>query len=540
MKGVVKKYIVYLLILLAGSFFSCSDNLNNFNNEINLSGKWTIIEKNISNPFKNNFDVKNYKKVSIPGDWTYLLKKNKNLEATVWLRKKIFIDKRYKSKLLTFIAGRIGIADETFFNGVMIGANGKIPHNTSLLEYPFSWQNPRVYHIPNSLIKYDGENIITIKIYSHFISGVMGNVGIFSSEGNYFKYFYSAYSPFFVTVVALSLNVIFFLGFFVMFLAQNSKKEYLYFAIIALLTLIGNIITIDTPFLLNGFLRYKIFLFVYTTVNLVVFISIQEFFNLKSRLALFVAFVFYFLLQLGVVFSPNTRSLIYVTGPIVIVFILCMIFASAFVFLLAIKKDPMKNWYFIFIALAIPISVVRNSYYLFSLKFNELPLIIFFHVPVVFSLIFLYVMYSFTQEIKNKGVLYNALLRKSRKTEKILKLIQKEKIKPDPRDVISEVVEYLDSHYNERYNRHELAEKFGLNADYMGQLFKKTTGKNISAYINTNRIDASKDLLSNTSAKVIDIAYHVGFDNLTHFYRFFKKQTELTPSEYRKIMLEDK
>jgi len=87
--------------------------------------------------------------------------------------------------------------------------------------------------------------------------------------------------------------------------------------------------------------------------------------------------------------------------------------------------------------------------------------------------------------------------------------------------------------FSEKYDRIELSKKFGLNEDYMGQIFKKATGTNISNYINTNRINAAKELLTDTSAKIIDIAYHVGFDNLTHFHRQFKIQTGCTPNEYR-------
>jgi two-component system response regulator YesN len=82
----------------------------------------------------------------------------------------------------------------------------------------------------------------------------------------------------------------------------------------------------------------------------------------------------------------------------------------------------------------------------------------------------------------------------------------------------------------------ELSRKFGLNEDYMGQLFKKVTGTTISNYINTNKINAAKSLLAGTNSKIIDIAYHVGFDNLTHFHRQFKKQTGCTPNEYRTVV----
>ncbi|HNW29807.1 MAG TPA: helix-turn-helix domain-containing protein [Spirochaetota bacterium] len=45
------------------------------------------------------------------------------------------------------------------------------------------------------------------------------------------------------------------------------------------------------------------------------------------------------------------------------------------------------------------------------------------------------------------------------------------------------------------------------------------------------RIEAAKQLLKETDSKVIDIAFHVGFDNLTYCYRHFKKHTGYSPIE---------
>ena len=74
----------------------------------------------------------------------------------------------------------------------------------------------------------------------------------------------------------------------------------------------------------------------------------------------------------------------------------------------------------------------------------------------------------------------------------------------------------------------------------MGQIFKKETGYNISNYINLKRIEASKDLLTEIDTKIIDIAFHVGFDNLTHFHRQFKKIIGVTPTVYRKNNIDHK
>ena len=89
-------------------------------------------------------------------------------------------------------------------------------------------------------------------------------------------------------------------------------------------------------------------------------------------------------------------------------------------------------------------------------------------------------------------------------------------------------------------DRRALAQRFDINEDYIGQLFKKATGTNISNYINMRRIERAKKLLIETDSKIIDIGYHVGFETLVHFHRQFKKSTAMTPQEYRKnVSLEE-
>jgi two-component system response regulator YesN len=137
---------------------------------------------------------------------------------------------------------------------------------------------------------------------------------------------------------------------------------------------------------------------------------------------------------------------------------------------------------------------------------------------------------------KERDTLTQALIKKTRE----LKLATAERtdhmIKPGPRDQIHELIEYLDDNFTESYDRKGLAARFGLNEDYMGQIFKKVTDKNIAHYINTRRIEAAKQLLVETDSKVIDIAFHVGFDNLTYFYRQFKKLTGETPTDFKRTM----
>ena len=58
--------------------------------------------------------------------------------------------------------------------------------------------------------------------------------------------------------------------------------------------------------------------------------------------------------------------------------------------------------------------------------------------------------------------------------------------------------------------------------------------------INTYRIQEAKKILDNDFKKnlnIIDVAYEVGYNNKVTFNKAFKKDTQLTPSEYQKLFV---
>jgi AraC-like DNA-binding protein len=530
--------IIALLSLLP-LLVSCRNDVVSPAGTIGLEGKWKIIATDSAKAASPEYDDSGAPETTIPGDWVDTLKKNDNLLATVWIRKRVHIGREWEGKKLVLSLGRIGIADETWVNGVRIGLSGIIPEAGSPLYYHNSWQIPRRYYVPETAIRYGGENIIAIRIFSHVISGVSGDTVLGDHSEHYFYQFYNSYRSLIINVASLVLNALLLFVFLLLFISERRKTEYLYFSLLILFTTICNVITIESPLIINGFIRFKLFLFFYVLTNFFVFHGVKKFLANENRPAVYVSVALVAAVELLVLAAPSTRSLIYYGGFVSLVFINACIVASAVLFAVAVKKDPRRYWYFLVIAVPITVSVMRNSWYLFSFRFNELPLTIFMHVPLVFALITMYYIFDFERSRKERDALYTALLKKSQNIQRMLHSVKSANKKPEPRDIINSVIEYLDANYAEKYDRIELSKKFGLNEDYMGQVFKKVTGVNISGYINTNRINAAKDLLADTGAKIIDVAYHVGFDNLTHFHRQFKKQTGCTPNEYRTIIKKD-
>lgn len=77
------------------------------------------------------------------------------------------------------------------------------------------------------------------------------------------------------------------------------------------------------------------------------------------------------------------------------------------------------------------------------------------------------------------------------------------------------------------------ADRVHLSANYFGDLIKKETGKSAQEYIQFKLIERAKDLIVQSNKTMSEIAYSLGFAYPQHFGRLFKRETGMTPNEYR-------
>ncbi len=531
-KKFLKRSVIIIMIMLLPVLLSCGED-DTGEETIDLSGTWHIRLESPAVPASPGEEI------FIPGSWNEIIKSSRDYSAVVTLEKSVFISEEMRGKSLLLSMGRIGVSDELFINDRHVGRTGSFPLKDGSLDYHFAWQLPRRYFIPPSFINYGGGNRIRLRIFSHIISGIEGPVTLNFSDRNSYRGLHDSHLPLIFNVVAIALNILFFFAMILLFISNQRKRIYLYFSLMVLFTIAGNFTVLDFDFPVDGLLRAKGFLITYSIVNFFALIALKRFFEIKNRFISPIAIAVMVIVEVAVLLAPDTGFLMKYSAPGAIVFANASLFTVTVLYGIALKRDPRQYWYFLFVALPVPLSALRNSWYLATLRFYELPLLIFMHIPLAFSIFILYYIYDLERAKNEKESLYAVLLKKSKNIERILKSLQKENSKPEPRDIIQDVIEYLDTNYQERYDRKDLSHKFNLNEDYMGQIFKKVTGTNISNYLNIRRIDAAKELLIDTDAKIIDIAYHVGFDNLTHFHRQFKKQTALTPNEYRTLMTKE-
>ena len=101
------------------------------------------------------------------------------------------------------------------------------------------------------------------------------------------------------------------------------------------------------------------------------------------------------------------------------------------------------------------------------------------------------------------------------------------------KDVLENVKNYIDLHYEKDLTQEFVASLFRLNRSYLSSAFKARNGSSLVDYINQVRISHAKELLKNTDKKMYQISQAVGYENVKYFFRVFKKTQGITPEQFR-------
>ena len=94
------------------------------------------------------------------------------------------------------------------------------------------------------------------------------------------------------------------------------------------------------------------------------------------------------------------------------------------------------------------------------------------------------------------------------------------------------ILTFIQAHYTE-ISLDILANHFYLSKPYISKYIKQKSGMTFGEIVQSYRMKKAKSLLQNTSATVENIAYTVGYHNVEHFNRLFKKANKITPVQFR-------
>ncbi|WP_408011168.1 bifunctional transcriptional activator/DNA repair enzyme AdaA [Pseudalkalibacillus sp. A8] len=104
----------------------------------------------------------------------------------------------------------------------------------------------------------------------------------------------------------------------------------------------------------------------------------------------------------------------------------------------------------------------------------------------------------------------------------------------DPqKEIVENLLDIIYQNYDQKIQLKNLAKKVGVSPFYLNRMFRNKTGLTPHMHLEKIRIYKSMILLSTTSLKSTEIAYKVGYETLSSFYKAFKKVTNSSPKEYR-------
>lgn len=103
--------------------------------------------------------------------------------------------------------------------------------------------------------------------------------------------------------------------------------------------------------------------------------------------------------------------------------------------------------------------------------------------------------------------------------------------------IVKNALEYIGANYQQKIKLSDVAEKTYVSQWHLSKLLNKHTGQNFSEILNSIRIEKAKGLLEDASLRIGDIAQEVGFLDMAHFSRVFKKQVGISANEFRNTIL---
>lgn len=101
--------------------------------------------------------------------------------------------------------------------------------------------------------------------------------------------------------------------------------------------------------------------------------------------------------------------------------------------------------------------------------------------------------------------------------------------------LVDKALAYLEEHYHENPSLEQVSSSLYISANYFSALFSDKMGVNFRTYLLNRKMEEAKRLLKESDEKIADIAYQLGYEDISHFNRAFRNSVGCSPSHYRRI-----
>ena len=104
---------------------------------------------------------------------------------------------------------------------------------------------------------------------------------------------------------------------------------------------------------------------------------------------------------------------------------------------------------------------------------------------------------------------------------------------------VKKIINYLNENYENKISLDQIAHNMYLSPVYISKIFKEETGESPINYLIKIRLEKARDiLLTSEGGSIKSIANSVGYEDVYHFSKLFKKYYGISPLYYKKIALE--
>lgn len=101
--------------------------------------------------------------------------------------------------------------------------------------------------------------------------------------------------------------------------------------------------------------------------------------------------------------------------------------------------------------------------------------------------------------------------------------------------IIRQACQYVVKNIDEDVSLAYVAKELNISKNYFCALFKNETGENFLSFVTRTKMERAKILLKNDNMKVYEVCDYLGYNDTTYFTRIFKKYSNMTPYEYKKV-----
>lgn len=101
---------------------------------------------------------------------------------------------------------------------------------------------------------------------------------------------------------------------------------------------------------------------------------------------------------------------------------------------------------------------------------------------------------------------------------------------------VNRALAYMKENYSHKVTLTDVADNTYVSQWHLSKLLNRHTGKSFSELMNGIRVEEAKKLLADPTLRVCDVAEMVGFLDMAHFSRVFKKVVGVSANEYRNTL----